>query len=272
MKVAADSARIEVDGRSIAYRMVGAGPPLVLLHGGWEDSRSWRLQLESLADEYTVIAWDAPGCGRSDDPPEGVRLGYYADTLAGLIRGLGLEHPHVLGLSFGGGLAIELYHRHPGVPRSLILVGAYAGWAGSLPADVVDERVRRIREETQRPPAEWAESYLPTFFATPIPREWIDEMLAIMSDSRPSGMVAILSAFAEADLRDVLPTIAVPTLILNGELDERAPLRIAEGLHANIPGSQLVVIPGVGHCCNLEAPKAFDAVVRHFLRQHRISK
>ncbi|WP_433603274.1 alpha/beta fold hydrolase [Nocardia sp. CA-135953] len=66
----------------------------MLLHGGWEDSRWWRLQLESLAHEYTVIAWDAPGCGRSDDPPEGVRLGYYSDTLAGLIRELGIEHPH----------------------------------------------------------------------------------------------------------------------------------------------------------------------------------
>jgi pimeloyl-ACP methyl ester carboxylesterase len=223
------------------------------------------MQMEALAGTFTVVAWDAPGCGGSADPPDGFSLGDYADALAGLLTELGIARAHVLGLSFGGGLAIELYRRHPDLPQSMILVGAYAGWAGSLPQEVVTERVRRMEEEATRPPSEWAESYLPGFFATPVDQELLDEVLAIMLDARPTGTVPMLHAFAEADLRNVLPTIAIPTLLLYGELDARAPLDIAETLHAGITGSQLVVIPGVGHVCNIEAADAFHAEVRRFL-------
>lgn len=74
-----------------------------------------------------------------------------------------------------------------------------------------------------------------------------------------------LHASAEADLRDVLPRIDVPTLLLYGELDQRSPLEIAYAMHAAIPGSELTVLPGVGHMSNLEAPAVFNAAVRDFL-------
>jgi pimeloyl-ACP methyl ester carboxylesterase len=73
-------------------------------------------------------------------------------------------------------------------------------------------------------------------------------------------------SMAEADLRDVLPRIEVPTLLLYGELDLRSPLRVATELEARIPPAKLVVIPGVGHISNAEAPDAFNASVREFLR------
>ena len=75
----------------------------------------------------------------------------------------------------------------------------------------------------------------------------------------------MLRAMAEADLRDVLPRIDVPTLLLYGELDVRSPLHVAEALHASIPGSQLVVLAGVGHAANAEKPEEFNAAVRTFL-------
>lgn len=102
--------RAEVNGIRISYRHAGHGPPLVLLHGGPMDSREWRRQLEGLSDEFTVVAWDLPGCGQSDDPPEGfLQTRDYADCLVDFMRELGLERPHLLGLSFGSGLALELY-------------------------------------------------------------------------------------------------------------------------------------------------------------------
>ena len=128
----------------IAYERAGKGPALLLLHGGASDHREWRRQRDALCDEFTVVAWDAPGCGQSSDPPESFRLPDYADCLAGFIAALDLERPHVFGLSFGGGLALELYRRHPALPRSLILASAYAGWAGSLPAGVVEQRLRQV--------------------------------------------------------------------------------------------------------------------------------
>jgi pimeloyl-ACP methyl ester carboxylesterase len=72
---------------------------------------------------------------------------------------------------------------------------------------------------------------------------------------------------AEADLRDVLPQIVVPTLLLHWDADRRSPLSVAEDLHARIAGSTLVVLPGVGHLGNLEATESFNAEVRGFLRQ-----
>jgi pimeloyl-ACP methyl ester carboxylesterase len=86
-----------------------------------------------------------------------------------------------------------------------------------------------------------------------------------MTEFRPAGVRAIANALADADLREVLPSIDVPTLLVHGDVDQRAPLRIAEELHARIPGSKLVVIQGPGHMVTLEAPERVNHEVRSFL-------
>ncbi|MBA3525051.1 MAG: alpha/beta fold hydrolase [Geodermatophilaceae bacterium] len=257
---------IDVRGRRIAYHRAGLGPPLVLLHGGWSDGREWRPQLEGLSDAFDVIAWDAPGCGGSDDPPADMSMADYADAVADLVGGLGLDRPHLGGLSFGGGLALAVYQRHPELVRSLVLASAYAGWRGSLPPEEVHARLQRARAELTRPPEEWIDGYLPGFFAGPVAPELVELTRSIMLEGRPAGVLPMLAAFADADLNDVLPTIAVPTLLLYGDADQRAPRRVAEALHAGIGHSELVWLPGVGHVANLEAPEAFNAAVRRFLR------
>ena len=98
-----------------------------------------------------MIAWDGPGTGRSDDPPESFDMAGFADRLAEFIDELELGRPHVAGLSFGGALALELYRRHPEIPRTLILVSAYAGWAGSLPPEVVDRRLNQVLDLADLP-------------------------------------------------------------------------------------------------------------------------
>jgi pimeloyl-ACP methyl ester carboxylesterase len=193
-------------------------------------------------------------------------LAGYADALAELLAVLGVNRAHVGGLSWGGGLAIALYQHHPKLVRSLLLAGAYTGWKGSLPPEEVEAQLRRVRAEAERPPAEWMGDYLPTSFSRPAPPEAIDLIQMMMPDIRAAGLLPMLTAFADADLREVLPTIAVPTLLLWGEADARAPIRpVAEALLASIPGSELVVLPGTGHYINLAAPDAFNAEVRRFL-------
>ncbi len=257
---------VRVGDVRIASVTAGKGPPLVLLHGAWSDSRAWRRQLDGLGRDFAVTAWDAPGCGRSSDAPAEWRMPEYADCLAAWLAAVGIHRPHVLGLSWGGVLALELYRRHPGVPGSLVLASTYAGWAGSLPAGAVRERLERGVGELERRPEEWAAGYLPGLLTEAAPVALADEVVAIMCDLRPDGTRTMLHAVAEADLRDVLPRIHVPTLLLYGELDRRSPLEVAEALQAGIPGSRLVVLPGVGHLANVEQPDAFDAAVRAFLR------
>jgi len=262
---------VEVEGLRIAYEQAGAGPLLVLVHGYVGDSRGWRHQIDDLCDEFTVVAWDAPGYGRSADPPETFRLPDYADCLAGFIEALDLGRPHVLGLSFGGGLALEFYRRHPTLPRSLVLASAYAGWAGSLPAEVVDQRLQQALRQSELPPDELARALIPTLLSASAPARLRDEIAANISEFHPIGLRTTARSFAEADLRDVLPRIDVPTLLLYGEKDTRAPLNVAHDLHAKIAGSQLVVIPGAGHMIHVEAAKRFNAEVRAFLRSQQSS-
>jgi pimeloyl-ACP methyl ester carboxylesterase len=260
---------IEVDGLDIAYQRAGVGPPLVLLHGYVGDGpTTWRRQIEALSDEFTVVAWDAPGAGRSSDPPEPFGMAGYADCLAGFVQRLGLERPHVAGMSFGGALALELYRRHPALPMTLILASAYAGWGGSLPADVAEQRLQQALVLATLSPEEFVDTLLPTMFSEATPPEAVEEFGTSMLAFHPAGFRAMARASAE-DLRDVLPHIDVPTLLVYGDKDERAPLTVAEDLHAAIPGSTLVVLPDTGHVGNIEAPEEFNRAVRTFLGHRR---
>jgi pimeloyl-ACP methyl ester carboxylesterase len=256
---------IEVGGLRITYERAGTGPPLVLLHGYVGDGpATWRPQLDGLRDDFTLVAWDAPGAGGSSDPPESFGMAGYADALAGFIAGLGLGTPHVAGISFGGALALALCRRHPSVPRTLVLASAYAGWGGSLPAEVADQRLRQAHVLAGLSPDEFAGALLPTMFSEGTPKESVEAFGASMRGFHPAGFRAMANASAE-NLRDVLPHIEVPTLLVYGAEDVRAPRSVARDLEASIPASTLVVLPGAGHVCNIEAPKEFNTVVRSFL-------
>ena len=257
---------VEIEGLRIAYERAGDGPPLVLLHGVLGDSRNWRRQASDLSDEFTVIAWDAPGCGRSSDPEPPCGMADWADALAALLDALDLEPAHMLGLSWGGTLALELYRRRPARVASLILADTYAGWRGSLPAEVCDARVQAAREEARMPAAEVAARWLPTLLPASAAPEVVDELAAIMADARPPMLGLMAEAMGSTDQRDLLPRIDVPTLLLWGADDARSSLDVAEQFRAAVPGAKLIVIPDAGHMTNMEQPERFNAEVRAFCR------
>jgi pimeloyl-ACP methyl ester carboxylesterase len=254
-------------GVEIAYRRVGAGPPLVLLHGAGADGRIWQPQITALADEFTVVAWDEPGAGRSSDPSERFALADYAHCLAALIETLELGPAHVAGLSWGGTVAQELYRHHPELVATLILADTYAGWKGSLPTAEVEARVAGARRMLAAPRAEF-DPTLPGLFAGGPPAEFASLLDEIAADVRPESLGRQLSVMASADQRDVLPRIAVPTLLIWGERDARSPLNVAHRLEEAIPDTTLVVIADCGHVSNLERPAEFDEAVRDFCRAH----
>ena len=256
--------RADVNGLSVAYERTGSGPALVLLHGFTHDSRVWRPQLEGLAHQFTVIAWDAPGAGQSADPPETFGIGDWAECLAVFLDAVGVQRAHIIGLSWGGLLAQEFYRRHSARVRSLVLADTYAGWKGSLPEPVPEERLAACRRDASLPPSEFVPRYLLGMFG-PYPRQEAREELArIMSDFHPLGFRLMATALARADTRDLLPTIRVPTLLVWGDADARSPLTVAHQMHDAIPGARLAVIPGAGHVSNLEHPAQFNAEVRDF--------
>jgi pimeloyl-ACP methyl ester carboxylesterase len=260
---------IDVQGLRITYERAGAGPAVVLLHGYVGDgTTTWRAQLDALSDEFTVVAWDAPGAGGSSDPPESFGMTGYSDCLAGFVARLGLSRPFVVGLSFGGALAIDFCRRHPAVPKALVLASAYAGWGGSLPADVAAQRLRQALTLADTTPEEFRATLLPTMFTEGTAQDIVEDFGSSLLAFHPAGFRAMARASAE-DLRDALPQVNAPTLLVYGDRDVRAPLDVARHLNSAIPNSRLVVLPGVGHVCNVEAPHDFNTVVRDFLRDHR---
>ena len=222
------------------------GPPLVFVHGAAEDSRIWEPQLAGLADEFTVVAWDEPGAGRSSDLPEGFGLADFADGLAALLEALELGPAHVAGLSWGGTVLLELYRRHPGLVATLIMIDTYAGWKGSLPADEVRARVAGARTMLAAPDEEF-DPTLPGLFADDPPAEFVPLLADIAADVRPATLGRELAIMAETDLSDLLPQIAVPTLLIWGQHDARSPLSVARQFEEAIPDATLVVIEGAGH-------------------------
>jgi pimeloyl-ACP methyl ester carboxylesterase len=256
--------RAEVKGLSVAYEQVGRGPVLVLLHGFLFDSRAWRPQLESLSSHFRVIAWDAPGAGQSADPPETFGMSDWAECLAELLDVAGVRSAHILGLSWGGIVAQELYRRQPRRVRSLVLADTYAGWTGSLSEAISEERLATCLRDASLPASELVPNYLPGMHSESATQEVREELTSIMSAFHPVGFRLMALSSAHSDTRDLLPEIRVPTLLVWGKEDARSPMSVAHQIHDAIPNARLAIIPGAGHLSNVEAPAQFNAEVRDF--------
>lgn len=256
-----DLQHADVDGATHGFREAGSGAPLVFLHGILADSRFWHPQLEGLSDSHRVIAWDAPGAGGSDDPAPSFGIGGYADSLSRFLQVIDAEPATLVGLSWGGILALEFYRRHQGQVARLVLADTYAGWKGSLTEAEYESRRRSALEqfESGGVPDEIPNVLHPD--ARPEAHRVHEEM---MGDARPSGFEAMGRAMLDVDSTDVLGTISVPTLLVWGEEDQRSPLEVAHVFKAAIPDARLAVIPGAGHASSIEHPSAFNQAIRDF--------
>ena len=247
----------------IHYERGGSGQLLVLLHGIGSNARSWQHQLQGLADEYDVVAWDMRGYGSSSDPVAPYTMADVASDLAGLLDHLGFEKAHVGGLSMGGVVAQEFYRYFADRVRSLILADTNAG-QGALDEE---ERQRRLdlRLTGAAEPAGLARQRTPALLSADAPPEVVAEAESVMAEIHPEGYRCAARAFAETDERDLLPRIEVPVLVIWGEYDTVCPRPDADYLVESIKGAQFELIPRAGHLSNQENPVAFNDAIRRFL-------
>jgi pimeloyl-ACP methyl ester carboxylesterase len=255
---------IEVDGHSVAYRRAGQGPPLVLLHGFLCDSRCWRQQLQMLADQFTVIAWDAPGAGLSSDPPDPFTISDWSHCLATFLNRIGIDQAHILGLSWGGLLAQEFYRLYPARILRLILADTNPGWKGSFPESVCQQRLARCERDSLLPPEELANQWVPEMFTESASQDLREELTAVISEFHPLGFRLMAKSLADTDMTDLLAQIQLPTLVIWGDDDRRCPVSIANTLRDAIPNAELALIANAGHISNMEQPDVFNAHVQHF--------
>lgn len=257
----------EIKGIRINYRDVGAGYPVVLLHGFTGNSRNWALTVPALRDRFRVISPDHRGHGLSDKPrsEDAYSLPEMADDVYHLIRALGIHECYLAGHSMGGMIAQYVTLEHPDLVRALVLEDTAAD-----PIPARTEYRKRLMEIARVDGMEAAfEEQLRMnpdrrLAANPdYVRLWREQFLM-------TGLEAYLAcgeAMANREsLAGRLHEILVPVLIICGELDEPF-LEPSRVMHEAIPGSELVIINGAGHGPQMETPAEFNRVLCEFLER-----
>jgi pimeloyl-ACP methyl ester carboxylesterase len=244
----------------------GAGPDVLLLAGLSDPVEAWTFQLDALADHYRLTAFDNRGAGRSPMPPEGFAVADLADDAAAVLRACGIERAHVAGFSGGSATAQELALRHPDLVRSLTLVSTWGR------ADTYFQRLTSAwtwLAETAPSERAMLEAfflwiYTPRAHDDGMVDQIIEEALAFPHPQSPEGFRRQLEAWIPHDTLDRLPEIAVPTLVVAGELDLATPPRYGRAVAERISGAELVVLPGEAHQPFQERPDEFNALVTAF--------
>ena len=253
----------DVDAAPVAWREAGEGPVVLYLHGLGMTRTGWDAQLEGLADAYRGVAWDLPGYGASA-PLDALSLEAAADSAAALVELLG-GSAHIVGMSMGGMIALQLALRHPACVRSLALVDTSPafGLDGTDPDAWRAARLAPLDAGAQI--EDFAEPVLRGVMAPDPDPGAVATAVASMLRVPIAGLRQSIAALPAHDVRARLGEIAAPTLVVVGELDEETPPSYAEALAAGIPGARLAVIPGAGHLTPFEAPDALTALLRGHL-------
>ncbi|TSB17519.1 alpha/beta fold hydrolase [Streptomyces benahoarensis] len=240
------------------------GPTLLCLHGIGSSSAAFAPQFASLGDRLRLFAWDAPGYGASADPEGPLDLDGYADTAAALIRARG-GPAHVLGVSWGGVIALRLAARHPDLVASLIVASSSPG--SGTDAEKAAAMRTRATELAALGPRAFAERRGPRLVSDAAPAALVRRVTDTMATAvRLPGYGHAAEAMAATDLRGELPGIAAPTLVLCGDLDRVTGPGASQLLAGALPRSAYVIVKDAGHLANQERPEAFDAWVLSHLR------
>lgn len=255
--------------RPPAWLASGQGDtPLVLLHGMGSTAEVWLPQLNHFGRRRLTVAWTMPGYG---DSPELAEPGWdaLADALVAMLDAQGLTRVHLLGHSIGGMVAQACYHRHPARFASLILSATSAGFGSPDPAwqaEFVRQRTEPLTGVTRF--ADAAPALLGQFIGPAITAEMRAIGLLAAARVNRTSYLDYMRLLASFDRKTQLEAIAVPTLLLAGELDRQAPPKGMQRMAERIPGAMFHTLPQTNHMANLESPTAFNRVVDDFLATH----
>ncbi len=239
---------------SIFSQVTGHGPTILLTHGFAATSRMFINTISAIATNHTVVVWDQLGHGRSDSPddPEHYSVAASLEAMRGLVELAGGGPAILLGHSLGGYLSLEFALTHPDDVRALVLVDTGPGY------------------RSDRGRAQWNE--MAERYAAGLDADGLESLSGSpeLSGARHPGAAGLAHTArrvlpqVDGHVIEALPSIAVPTLVVVGELDE-AFLPGSRYMAEKIPGAELAVIAGAGHAPPLTHPAEFNAVLRAFL-------
>jgi pimeloyl-ACP methyl ester carboxylesterase len=269
---------LELHGDRVAYRDVGRGPVLLLIHGMAGSSATWQSIIPQLSKKYRVIAPDLLGHGKSAKPRGDYSLGAFAVWLRDLLDELGVRRATVIGQSLGGGIAMQFAYQHRDYCERLVLIGS-----GGLGPDL--SPLLRVLA------APGAEFVLPVVAPQPVLNlgnklgTWLSSAgiqapragqmwQAYSSLSDPGARQAFLRTLrsvvdyrgqAVSALNKLHLTADLPTLLIWGDRDRIIPVSHAYAAHDALTGSRLEVLDGVGHFPHAEAPTAVAEILEDFI-------
>lgn len=261
--------RIRTDDIELCYSRAGSGPPLVMLMGLTANTDWWAPALvDRLACDFSLLMFDNRGAGRSSTGMRPFSVKQFADDTAGLMRGLGIERAHVIGVSMGGMIAQELALRWPGLVDRLVLCCTSCGGIHStLPRFQAMKVLFRPRSDDV---VEQALRSVPVLF----PEPWLTEHPEIREQFAESVSQAPISRQnAQRQIRAVgrfntyrrLPFIKQQTLVLCGLQDVILPPENSLVIARRIPGARLEVFEGAGHGFTSQCAEAVGDTASRFL-------
>jgi pimeloyl-ACP methyl ester carboxylesterase len=262
----------EVNGVRLYYEAAGKGRAVVFVHGFGCGIRSWDPQVEALRQQYRVIAYDVRGHGLSDAPSEAAAYSQATsiEDLRALLAHLKIRRTTLIGLSMGGNIALNFALMHPQRVSALVIADTGAGSDGT--ADwIAGAHGFATALETGG-----TEAFADMAMASPLFARYCAKgaeaqrlIRACLMTHRARGVAhTAREVLAKRPtiyaLQERLATLRVPTLLIVGQHDEPC-VKVHDFMARTIPGARSVVLPGIGHLSNLEAPSQFNALLRRFL-------
>jgi 3-oxoadipate enol-lactonase len=242
------------DGAALAYRLSGSSPKRVaLVHSLAMNHSFWDPVVAVLAEKATVLTWDCRGHGASGKPRGPYTVGQFADDLAAIFTAIGWTKAVVAGASMGGCVSLAFAGRHSGMVAGLGLFDTTAYYGSDAPQQWAERAEKAATGGLQSLVAFQQTRWFGDAFRAANP-DILANSTAVFLNNDIAAYVATCHMLGAVDLRDVLPTIAVPTRIVVGEEDYATPPAMAEMLHAGIVHSTYRVIKAGGHLTPLEQP------------------
>ena len=260
---------LEVNGVELATVDSGAGVPVVLVHGFPLDHTMWDAQREALSRVYRVIAPDLRGFGRSGVTEGTVTMEQFADDLAALLDGLGVDEPVVLcGLSMGGYVAWQFWRKYAPRVRALVLCDTRA--AADTP-EAARGRLETADRVLREGPAPLVEAMIPKLLPESSRKKnphVADSLRRVILAADPRGIAAAARGMAERpDVTALLGQIRCPTLVLVGRLDRISTPDQMRAIADAIADARFVPIAEAGHVSPMENPDAVSAAMLEFLAE-----
>lgn len=258
------------------YERRGDGPVIVFVHGAHVDHAQWEPQLVALSDEYTTIAYDVRGHGRTGGSAvEHYSVELFADDLDALVTALDLEKPVVCGFSTGGAIAQVYATTYPEKLSGLVLSDTFTPGDWHLPERIqwlmlraTIPSARLVRFERVEKAMVWLIKLLRGEEATR-DYEKIVQLRADMPTMATEEFVKVTRAllrFPRAKFD--LSTVSVPTLVVYGEHEPGWMKRHAAKMAAKLQNARVEEVPGGGHASTLAEPERYADVLRTFLVPH----